>query len=91
MRAEDVLLGAGLMNVPFQLAKFLVITGVALIAVGLLVMAATKVSFLSLGRLPGDIIYKGKHGTFCFPVVTCLVVSALVTLVLWVVSVLIKR
>jgi len=91
MRAEDVFLGAGPMNVPFQLGKFLVIAGALLVAVGLLVMVGTKLSFPGLGRLPGDIIYKSKHGAFYFPVATCLVVSALLTLVLWVVSVLTKR
>jgi len=44
-----------------------------------------------LGRLPGDIICKDKHGTFYFPMVTCLVVSGLLTLILWVVSILGKR
>jgi hypothetical protein len=79
------------LSVHLQLGKFLVITGAVLVTVGLLVMAATKLSFLGLGRLPGDIIYKSKHGAFYFPVVTCLVVSALLTLVLWVISLLTKR
>jgi len=79
------------MSVSFQLGKFLVITGVLLVAVGLLVMVGTKLSFLGLGRLPGDIIYKGKHGAFYFPIVTCLVLSVLLTLILWVLSLLTKR
>ena len=79
------------MSVSFQLGKFLVITGVLLVAVGLLVMVGTKLSFLGLGRLPGDIIYKGKHGAFYFPIVTCLVLSVLLTLMLWVLSLLTKR
>jgi hypothetical protein len=79
------------MSVSFQLGKFLVIAGVLLVAVGLLVMVGTKLSFLGLGRLPGDIIYKGKHGAFYFPIVTCLVLSVLLTLMLWVLSLLTKR
>jgi len=79
------------MSVSFQLGKFLVIAGVLLVAVGLLVMVGTKLSFLGLGRLPGDIIYKGKHGAFYFPIVTCLVLSVLLTLILWVLSLLTKR
>jgi len=79
------------MGVPVQLGRFLVFTGILLIVVGVLVMASSRFSFLGLGRLPGDIIYKGKHGAFYFPVVTCLVVSALLTLVLWVISLLTKR
>lgn len=38
---------------------------------------------LRLGRLPGDIVIKGKYGTFYFPVVTCLVLSAVFSLLLW--------
>ena len=79
------------MSASFQLGRFLVITGILLIVVGVLVIASSRFSFLGLGRLPGDIIYKGKHGTFYFPMVTCLVVSGLLTLVFWVVSLLGKR
>ena len=79
------------MGVPLQFGRFLVLTGLLLIVVGVLVMASSRFSFLGLGRLPGDIVYKGKHGTIYFPVVTCLVVSGLLTLVLWFVSFLTKR
>ncbi len=79
------------MGVPFQLGRFLVIIGILLIVVGVLVIVSSKFSFWGLGRLPGDIVYKGKHGTFYFPIVTCLVVSGLLTLILWVVSFLSKR
>lgn len=37
---------------------------------------------LRLGRLPGDIVWKGKHGAFYFPVVTCLVLSVVLSLVM---------
>jgi uncharacterized membrane protein len=73
----------------FQAGKFLIIAGVVLVALGLLLTAGGKLSFL--GRLPGDIAYKGKHVTFYFPVVTCLVLSVVLTLVLWLVSFLTKR
>ena len=79
------------MGVPFQLGKFLVFTGILLVVVGLLVIVSSRFSFLGLGRLPGDIIYRGKHATFYLPIVTCLVVSGLLTVVLWVVSLLGKR
>jgi len=39
-----------------------------------------------LGRLPGDIVHEGKHGTFYFPVVTCLVLSVALSLVFWLIS-----
>jgi hypothetical protein len=79
------------MSVPFQVGRFLVITGILLIVAGVLVTASSRFSFLGLGRLPGDIICKGKHGVLYFPIVTCLVVSALLTLILWVSSLLSKR
>jgi len=75
----------------FQLGKFLLIAGVVLAALGLLIMAGVRFSFFGLGRLPGDIAYKGKHATFYFPVVTCLLLSAAVTLLFWLISFLTKR
>ena len=70
----------------FPFGKFLVVAGVLLVAVGLLVMAGSKSSLLGLGRLPGDISYKGKHVQVNFPLVTCLLLSGVLTLVWWVVS-----
>jgi hypothetical protein len=75
----------------FQFGRFLVIAGVILVGLGLLLMAGSKFSFFGLGRLPGDIAYKGKNVHFYFPIVTCLVVSAAVTLLFWVISFLTKK
>ena len=72
--------------VSYQLGKFLVIVGVLLVVAGLLLMAGAKFSFLGLGRLPGDIAYKGKNWQFYFPIVTCLVLSVVLTLVFWIIS-----
>jgi len=71
---------------PFQLGKFLVIAGGLLVAAGLLLMAGARYSLFGLGRLPGDIVYKGKNVQFYFPIVTCLLLSVVLTLVLWIVS-----
>ena len=79
------------MNLPFQLGRFLVIAGVVLVGVGLLFMAGSKFPFLGLGRLPGDISYKGKNSTFYFPIVSCLILSVVLTFVLWLVSFLTRR
>jgi hypothetical protein len=81
------------MNGPpaFQLGRLLVIAGVILVALGLLFMAGSKFSFFRLGSLPGDIAYKGKNFQFYFPIVTCLVLSGLITLVLWIISLLTKK
>jgi membrane protein implicated in regulation of membrane protease activity len=69
-----------------QLGKFLVIAGVILVVAGLLLMAGPKFSSLGLGLLPGDIAYKGKSWQFYFPIVTCLVLSVVLTLVFWIIS-----
>jgi len=38
---------------------------------------------IKLGRLPGDIYYHGRNGSFYFPIVTCLLLSAIFSLVMW--------
>jgi hypothetical protein len=71
---------------PFrEIARLLVIFGVALAAVGLLLMLGARLSF-RLGRLPGDIVWQGKNTTFYFPIVTCIVVSVALTLLMWLVQ-----
>jgi hypothetical protein len=76
---------------PFQLGRFLVIAGVILVALGVILMTGSRFSFLGLGRLPGDIAYKGKNFQFYFPIVTCLVLSVVLTLVSWAISFLTRR
>ena len=53
--------------------------GLILVGVGLVVMAAEKFSFFRLGRLPGDIVYRGKKTVFYFPLATSLLLSVLLT------------
>jgi len=60
----------------------LILTGVALIVIGVVVSFGDRLP-LRLGRLPGDIRIEGKSGGFYFPVVTCLLLSAVLTLVMW--------
>lgn len=70
----------------YQVGKLVLAIGVALVVIGLLLMAGARLGFLNLGRLPGDIAYKGRNVSFYFPIVTCLVVSAVITAALWLVS-----
>jgi Protein of unknown function (DUF2905) len=76
---------------PSHLGKLLVFAGAALIVIGVLLIAGSKVSFFGLGRLPGDIHYKGRNVSFYFPLVSCLIVSVLATLVFWLLSFLGRR
>jgi hypothetical protein len=63
-----------------DLGRSLVVLGVVLVAVGLVLTLAPRIPWL--GRLPGDIHIERDHVSFHFPLVTCLVVSAIATLVL---------
>lgn len=56
--------------------------GLLLVVIGAVVMLGERLN-LPFGRLPGDITYRGKNTTVYFPIVTCLLVSALLSLVMW--------
>ena len=56
--------------------------GAGLLLVGLFITFGERLP-LRLGRLPGDIRVEGKNGLFYFPIVTCLLLSAVLTLVMW--------
>jgi len=60
--------------------RFLILAGLVLVAVGVLWPYLTR---LGLGRLPGDIAIRGEHGSFYFPVVTCLIISLILSLLFW--------
>jgi hypothetical protein len=62
------------------MGKLLVIIGLVLVAAGLLWPYLAR---LGLGRLPGDIAVQGEHGGFYFPIVTCIVVSVVLSLIFW--------
>ena len=57
----------------------LILVGLALVVLG----AAVTFLPIRLGRLPGDIVVRGKNTTFYFPVVTCLIISVVLTLLGW--------
>jgi len=65
-----------------ELGKLLLVLGVLLAAVGVFLVLGARLPF-RLGRLPGDIVYSGRHTTFYFPIVTCILLSALLTLLFW--------
>jgi hypothetical protein len=68
-----------------EFGKALIGFGLLLVAVGVIAIALGKLH-IPLGRLPGDIAYRGKHGTFYFPIITCIVLSILFSLLMWVIN-----
>ena len=65
-----------------DLGKTLVFIGGLIAAAGVVLMLLGKTN-LPLGRLPGDILYRGKHTTFYFPLATAIVVSVVLSVVLY--------
>ncbi len=68
-----------------ELGRMLLVLGVLLVFLGALFYFGGKLP-LRLGRLPGDIVHRGEHTTFYFPIVTCLVLSAGLSLLFWLIS-----
>jgi len=67
------------------MGRLLVVLGIALIVIGGVVMLLGRTG-LPLGRLPGDIFYRGKNTTFYFPLATSIVLSVLLSLLLFLIS-----
>jgi len=68
-----------------DLGKVLLVLGLVLAAAGLLFLLLGRTN-LPLGRLPGDIVYRGKHTTFYFPLATSILVSVVLSLVLYLIG-----
>ncbi len=64
------------------MGRLIVIAGVFLVAAGVFVMLGERLG-IRFGRLPGDIRIEGPRGGFYFPVVTCLVVSLVLSAIAW--------
>lgn len=65
------------------LGRVLIGVGLLIAAMGAGLLLAGKVGF-PLGRLPGDLVFRGRHTTVYFPLVTCIIVSALLSFIVWV-------
>jgi len=68
-----------------DLGKVLIFFGAVLLVAGLVLMALGRMN-LPLGRLPGDIVYRGKNTTIYFPLATSVVLSVVLTIVLYVIG-----
>ena len=64
-------------NIP----RYIILAGIALIVVGAILYGLAKLN-IPLGRLPGDIHLEGPNGSFYFPIVTCIILSVVLTVVL---------
>lgn len=64
-----------------ELGKVLVVVGVITMVIGVLLWSGLGRNWL--GRLPGDIHYTRGNFSFHFPIVTCLILSFLLTIILW--------
>jgi Protein of unknown function (DUF2905) len=73
------------MDATRELGKLLLLGGIVLVVAGGFFFFGGRLPF-RLGRLPGDIAYQGKNGSFYFPIVTCIVLSVALTLILWVIN-----
>lgn len=66
------------------LGRTLIVLGAVLLLAGIVVSLAGRVPWL--GRLPGDIVYKRNNFTFYFPVATSLLLSLVLTVVMWLIN-----
>ena len=63
------------------MGRILIAIGLLIAAVGLVISFAGKIPWL--GRLPGDLFFRGKNFSFFFPLTTSIVISVILTLILW--------
>jgi len=68
-----------------EFGKILVFFGLLVALFGVILIFAVR-THVPIGRLPGDIVYRGKNTTFYFPLATCIVLSVVLSLVLYLVG-----
>lgn len=68
-----------------ELGKLLMVFGAILLLLGLLFVGLGR-THVPLGHLPGDIYYRGKNTTFYFPLMSCLLLSALLSGILYLIN-----
>jgi ribose/xylose/arabinose/galactoside ABC-type transport system permease subunit len=68
-----------------DLGRILVFLGLLIMVAGLIVLGLNRLH-IPLGRLPGDFNWRGRGWSVSFPLVTCLLLSVILSLLLWVVN-----
>lgn len=71
---------------PAEMGKWLFIIGIGIALLGLVLMLAGRLNIPWLGHLPGDFLFKGKDFSFYFPLTTSLLVSIILSLILWIIN-----
>lgn len=66
------------------IGRLLIITGIALLIIGALFLFSGRLPWI--GRLPGDIIIQKKNFTFYFPLATSILLSIVISLILWLIG-----
>jgi hypothetical protein len=67
------------------LGRTLVAMGLALVVIGLLVGFGARLP-IRIGRLPGDIVWRGKNSVFYFPLATSILISVVLSLAMWLIG-----
>jgi hypothetical protein len=68
-----------------EFGRVLILVGAVLVVAGVVLVGMGRMN-VPLGRLPGDIVYRGKNSTIYFPLATSILVSVVLTIVLYVVG-----
>jgi hypothetical protein len=66
------------------LGRILIVIGLVIAGIGLAMVLAGKIPWL--GKLPGDFFFRGKNFSFYFPLTTSIVISVILTLILWLIN-----
>jgi hypothetical protein len=68
-----------------EMGRLLVMLGIALVVIGGIVMLLGRTG-LPIGRLPGDLLYRGKNSTFYFPLASSILISVVLSIVLFLIG-----
>lgn len=68
-----------------EFGKLLLVLGAIIIVIGLVLLAAGRLN-LPIGRLPGDFVVRGKNSVFYFPLATSIILSVIISLILWLIN-----
>ncbi len=68
-----------------DLGRILIFLGIVLVVAGLAIIGLARLH-LPLGRLPGDFTWRGRGWSISFPIVTCILLGVVISLILWIIG-----